>query len=92
MQHHGKNIFEKIGRVRILLRIRKGMVHPVHDGISPRYQIRRALYSIRQKVKNTLPKLVHGEHFVRSVAVVKKSLEENSAKPMRHEKAKYSHV
>jgi len=68
------------------------MVHPVHDGVSPRHQIRRALRDVSEEMKNALPKLVHREHFVRSVAVVKKRLEENGAEPMPHEKTENSHV
>jgi len=33
--HHGKNIFEKMGRMRISFRVAVFMMHTVHDGIRP---------------------------------------------------------
>lgn len=78
--------------MRILFGIRKCVVHPVHDGIGPRYQVGGALRQVGNKVKNPLPHFMHREHLVRGVAVVKKGLEENAGEPMTGEKVKYCHV
>lgn len=76
----------------ILFGIRKCVVHPVHDSISPGYQIGRALREVGDKVKNPLPHDMHREHLVRGVTVVKKGLKKNAGEPMAGEKIKYCHV
>ena len=77
--------------MRVLLGVRKSVVHPVHDSISPRHEVRRALHGIAQKVEKSLPINVHREHFMRSVSVVKEGLQENGAKPVRRKKTQYDH-
>ena len=92
MHHHAEYISEKIGRMGILFRIRKCMMHAVHDGVSPGWQVRRPLESVGKKVEKTFPEFVHGEHLVRSITVVEKSLEKQRTKPVRKEKSKYCHL
>lgn len=78
--------------MRILFGIGKGMVHPVHDGVGFGNQKRRALRSVGKKMEKALPKLVHREHFVRSVAVVEEGLNKNGAKPMPKKKTVNDHT
>jgi hypothetical protein len=63
--------------MRVFFSVRKSVVHPVHDGISLGYEVRRSLRGVCQKVKDALPEFVHREHFMRGVPVMKKGLEKD---------------
>ena len=67
------------------------MVHTMQDGISPRRQERRALASVREKVEELLPKLVHCEHFMCCIAMQIKRLGEQRKVVMCNEENKYGH-
>lgn len=90
--HHGKYVLVEHGRVWILFGIRKSMVHPVHNGISPGHQVGRALRQVGNEVEDAFPCFIHGEHLVRSVAVVEEGLKEDAGEPMAGEEGKYCHV
>lgn len=92
MPGHGKNVFEKIGGMRVFFRVRKRMVHPVHNGIGLGHEIGRALRCIGQKMESTLPILVHREHLVRSISMVEERLEKNGNEPVGCEKYENGHV
>jgi len=74
LHRHGPNIFKKVGGMGILLGIAIGMMHPVKDGIGPGIQKGGALRNKGEAVKESLPKLVHFEHLMRSIAVQEKRL------------------
>ncbi len=91
MYHHAHHVFEEIGGVGVFFRVGKSMVHPVHDGVGARRQVGRALCQIGGQVEKPLPELVHGEHLMRSVAVMEEGLEEEADKPVCKKKNKDCH-
>jgi hypothetical protein len=62
------------------------MVHAVHDSISPRVKKRSSLRYKSKKVKEALPKFIHGKHFVGRVSVKVKSLAKKREEPMGKKK------
>ena len=91
MMHHRKNVLEKTGRMRVLFCVRKCMVQSVHNRVSFGNEVRRSLRNVRHEMKNTLPELVHGEHFMRGITMVIERLNENGSEPMGNEKVKDWH-
>lgn len=91
MPHQAYYILEKIGGMRVTLRIRVGVVHPVHDGVGAWCKVGGALRKIGSEVKKALPRLFHRKHLVRSVAVMEKSLKEQANEPMPKKKPNNYH-
>jgi hypothetical protein len=60
--------------MRILGRIRIGVVHAVQNGVGSRREVRTSLPKPGKEIKESFPVLVHHKHLVRCVAVKKKAL------------------
>ena len=72
--HHRKHIVIIGWRMRILICIGVGMVHPVHDGVCPGAHKGRSLGDIGKKVKKTLPSRAHGKSAVSGVTMLEECL------------------
>jgi hypothetical protein len=68
--------------MRIEFRIRVGVVHPVHDGVGARAQVRRALCEPRKDVKELFPALAHRKCPVRRKAMLEESLRKQGEIPV----------
>jgi hypothetical protein len=68
--------------MRILVGIAVCMMHAVKDSISAGVQERRSLGKKSKKIKETLPGLIHAEHFVRRVAMQEESLAKKRKEPV----------
>ena len=64
LPHHRKHVVGVVGRVRVFFGVAESVVHPVQNGVRARTQVRRSLRQVGQKIKETLPELVHREHFM----------------------------
>ena len=69
MLRHPHHILKKVWRVRILVRIAVGMVHPVHHRVGAGRKERRTLEEPRQEVEHPFGFGTHGIHFMRGVPV-----------------------
>lgn len=78
--------------MRIFFSIAVSMVHAVHDGIRPGIQEAGALCNERAGIKEPFPPLAHGKHFMGSIAMKEKGLEEQRKKPMANKKYNNRHA
>jgi len=60
-----------------------GVVHAVHNGISPRIQKRRTLRNKGYQVEIAFPEFRHCKHFVGCIAVQKECLAEQGNEPVQ---------
>ena len=88
---HAPDILEKVWGMRILFCITIGMVHTVHDGICTWIEKRGSLSYEGGEIEKSLPALAHREHFVGSVTVQEKSLEEQGDEPVAEKEYKNRH-
>lgn len=75
----------------IFFRVAVSVVHAVHDGIRTGVKKGRSLGKNGKPIEKTLPELIHGEHFMRSIPVQKKRLAKERQEPMSEEKNENSH-
>jgi len=60
----------------IFIGIRIGMVHTVHNSVSPRAEVRRPLRDKSENEEKTLPALAHGKGAMGGIPMLEKGLRE----------------
>lgn len=68
--------------MRIMLRVRKGMVHAVEDAVNPGAHVGGTLGNVGAYEEHPFPELAHCEGPMRSIAVLKKALKEKGKIPV----------
>jgi cbb3-type cytochrome oxidase maturation protein len=75
----------------IILRIRIGMVKPVHHPIRIGTQVRRSLKQPGKGIKELFPALAHRKHLMGRIAVQEKCLDEQGEVPVTYKEEEYRH-
>lgn len=93
LYHHRHRVRGVVWGMRITLRIRKRVVHAVHNCVGTRVEERGTLQEPRDYKKEALPEFRHGELLVRTVAVQVETVHEKGCVPMHDDgDDDYDHV
>ena len=74
LHRHMPDILKEVRRVRVLFRIAVRMMHTMQDSVCPGIQERRTLGNESEAVKESLPKLIHLEHLMRTISMQEECL------------------
>lgn len=77
--------------MRVFVRIRISMMHPVHNRIGPWAHKGGALGDIGEKIKKPLPAFAHRKCTMSCIAVLKKGLGKKREVPVGSKKYQYNH-
>src|SRR5690606_17218061 len=88
LPHHVPDGFIVFWRVRVVFRIRKGMMHAVHDAVAVRAEVVGSLKDPGQHKEYFLRSLAHGKRPVRCVTMKKKSLKKEREIPVGDKNSK----